>query len=979
MRDGNLLLEPIKPPSPSLKHVCFFGPGLDTSSIKTPADHVRREWQAQGLTKEQYAIAGSGLTGSPHLTPQEMTEALKNSTPTTHRNYNAHGGPIFVPFADANGNIGGYLRRHGLDLMQYSSFEYSKTTEHLLVQHKNIPGIAHIWGCFSGMAFEAKYFNISQTGVLWALGDRKPVIAHSGEKYVTWIDQNLKGIADQAAFGKKFEDKYGRSPNVYDTFEYYMLTSPETVYYGELVDGKIQCFKGSAPKKAVGPNGLETYLDWEVTAYRAERIKWGHDPATFADWSRETGLAVTTPEVRQQYIQDSIDIELNRSNVGSKHAAEYIENYLSFGMDLNFHYSNGSTILTDLLDKKNHSLFEKALNVPGINVDLPMEPSKQTPLMYACQIGDEAAVKMLLDKGAKIDLQDINGYTALTWALYSGYTNIIETLLDKNTDPNLAIAAGMDFNFRWSDGWTLLTDITHNKNHAFLEKALKLPGIDINLPLEPSKKTPLMMACEIGDEVAVKMLLDKDAKIDLKDAKGGTALTYAYNSSNIKIMRTLLDKGASPDVFLYSDTTLLLDAVLNNEKEAMDLLLEKNANVNFASKDMLTPLMMAMSESPEIVKALLAKRADATKADINGETALMYGCESGKLENVKLILAQKIDPNITDNFGITALHIAAKLEAKDFVTELLNHGAKIDIQDNYGDTALMFACRTGNTETALELIARGADINIPNKKGETPFQIAFSKKNKVITETLLNKGVEHNPISLFNLISSGQTFQFKTAKQRKSDLEFLDMLLKHGLDVDQRDEDGLTALMVACMQRKTDEVKLLLQHGANPNLTDKEGYSAFYFACGNGEVEIAKALRDSGADVTKSAYGAFTPLISAVINGNEKMVEYILSSPEATREYITRKADSSIADDFCRKNKVEMTSEKREMLDKSPADLARRFSNAIADKIEDKIAEFKAKDLDKYKRPSIKPITPVDGKKTFVERYKDEGGKELGS
>eukprot|EP00964_Phaeocystis_antarctica_P163309 scaffold139250_cov223-Phaeocystis_antarctica.AAC.1 len=60
-----------------------------------------------------------------------------------------------------------------------------------------------------------------------------------------------------------------------------------------------------------------------------------------------------------------------------------------------------------------------------------------TLLMVATAAGQEALVRMLLQRGASVDLQDSDGFTALMRAAINGYTTIVQALLDAKADASL--------------------------------------------------------------------------------------------------------------------------------------------------------------------------------------------------------------------------------------------------------------------------------------------------------------------------------------------------------------------------------------------------------------------------------------------------------------------------------------------------------------------------------------------------------------
>ena len=82
-------------------------------------------------------------------------------------------------------------------------------------------------------------------------------------------------------------------------------------------------------------------------------------------------------------------------------------------------------------------------------------------------------------------------------------------------------------------------------------------------------------------------------------------------------------------------------------------------------------------------------------------------------------------------------------------------------------------------------------------------------------------------------------------------------LLDGGVPVDEKDEGGKTALMLASEKGRTEVVRLLLDKGALLDEKDADGMTALMWASNEGHTEVVKLLLNRGASVdVKDKYGS---------------------------------------------------------------------------------------------------------------------------
>ncbi|CAG9821942.1 unnamed protein product [Phaedon cochleariae] len=87
------------------------------------------------------------------------------------------------------------------------------------------------------------------------------------------------------------------------------------------------------------------------------------------------------------------------------------------------------------------------------------------------------------------------------------------------------------------------------------------------------------------------------------------------------------------------------------------------------------------------------------------------------------------------------------------------------------------------------------------------------------------------------------------------------------VQVDDKDENGSTALMVAATKGRSAMVRELLIHGADPNIEDNDCWTALLCACKEGHIDIVIQLLEHNAAIDHRDMGGWTPLMWATYKG----------------------------------------------------------------------------------------------------------------
>ncbi len=117
---------------------------------------------------------------------------------------------------------------------------------------------------------------------------------------------------------------------------------------------------------------------------------------------------------------------------------------------------------------------------------------------------------------------------------------------------------------------------------------------------------------------------------------------------------------------------------------------------------------------------------------------------------------------------------------------------------------------------------------------------------------------------------------FKAVKN--DDSSALKSFIENGGDVNARDRDGNTALIICAKTGRDDLIRTLIDAKSDVNAKDKYGNTAFIFAVKNGDADIAKLLIDSKASVNEKNDEGWSALIYSSKNGDSGIVKLLIDA-----------------------------------------------------------------------------------------------------
>ncbi|BFZ09867.1 hypothetical protein BsWGS_12903 [Bradybaena similaris] len=238
-------------------------------------------------------------------------------------------------------------------------------------------------------------------------------------------------------------------------------------------------------------------------------------------------------------------------------------------------------------------------------------------------------------------------------------------------------------------------------------------------------------------------------------------------------------------------------------------------------------LAACSSGDKEEVEKLLQRGADINTANVDGLTALHQACIDDNLEMVEFLVEKGADVDVCDNEGWTPLHATASCAFTEIARYLINHNANVAAVNNDGDLPIDIA-ENDEMENLLQDEMNKRDIDADAARCE--------EEQRMLEDA--NKWLRDKTVEEIQHPKTGATALHVAAA--KGYLKVMNVLLEAGVDVNAEDYDGWTPLHAAAHWGQEEACKVLVEHNCDMMHKNKAGHTAFDLA----EKEMLKLLEE---------------------------------------------------------------------------------------------------------------------------------------
>ena len=381
------------------------------------------------------------------------------------------------------------------------------------------------------------------------------------------------------------------------------------------------------------------------------------------------------------------------------------------------------------------------------------------------------------------------------FAASSGSLRLVEYLTEKGADP-LTKSRGRSL---------FLAMVAGGKMDSELFRFFEKKGLNLKYDLDRYGRNALLIAAQKMKKPTDLQLFEKYGfDLNSTDSYGNGIFFYASRSGNVKLLKYLVAQG-----YYYKEN-------YNSGDNAFTFVTQRSRGVKPVTLEVLNYL-----------KSLGLNPAKINKEGYNALLNMVFSVDDPKIW--EFFIKHGADPNLEGSRG-QVLIPACFRRSVAVLKVVLSKTKDINKTNKDGATALTIAAAYNTPEVVKFLLEQNADVKIIDKKGHDLGGYMVTKYRRNIQQLkqkmalLIKKG--YNPKYIQ---PDGSTLLHLAAKKDKPEL--ISYLLTLGIGINQKDNNGYTALHKAAMTTKNlKTLKLLIKKGADKSIKTEFGESVYDLA-----------------------------------------------------------------------------------------------------------------------------------------------------
>ena len=385
----------------------------------------------------------------------------------------------------------------------------------------------------------------------------------------------------------------------------------------------------------------------------------------------------------------------------------------------------------------------------------------------------------------------------------------------------------------------------------------------------------------------LQILINNGLDVNKIDSNGQLLLATAIIYSNIEAVKLLVENGADVNLTV-NNLPLITLALIYGDIELFRLLIEKGADVNAVANNEPIILHVLMYGNNEAVKLLLENGADIEFENFNTnllEHALLYSND----EIIELCIKKgsKFPQHILFDVAIVK---DGYVFNRELLTIMINDKSKLrkELDSLEQDFEKTIQLRESIIEEINEMKSKMYEMkNGTNSEEENIIIENFIQKDDIeISKHSLNFNKLHKKLNQIRKNMSNMINKISYMQDKMTTLKIIDFIkifIKYGGDVNYKDENDSTVLMLLSYFGYEDCVNLLIENGAQIDIQNSGMQTPLLFAYENNHFNVVKLLIESGADVNINMYNGKSFYKKAKYDKNYEVLDWIENSPTYTK------------------------------------------------------------------------------------------------